>query len=131
MIRYIAFCFAGLFAGIAGSLAAINFEIANSAYLGATQSGTVLFSTYIGGVGFFIGPIVGAIFVTLLSLGLSDLGQHPVPRQVRHALGHAAGQEQQAGQDPLAPTSQGEQPAHRRARYAPADQPAPTDSSAG
>ena len=32
-----------------------------------------LFAAYIGGVGFFIGPIVGAIFVTLLSLGLSDL----------------------------------------------------------
>jgi branched-chain amino acid transport system permease protein len=75
VVRYIAFCFAGLFAGIAGSLAAINFEIANSAYLGAAQSGTVLFSTYIGGIGFFIGPIVGAIFVTLLSLGLSDLTQ--------------------------------------------------------
>jgi branched-chain amino acid transport system permease protein len=73
VVRYIAFCFAGFFAGIAGSLAAINFEIANSAYLGAAQSGTVLFSTYIGGIGFFIGPIVGAIFVTLLSLGLSDL----------------------------------------------------------
>jgi branched-chain amino acid transport system permease protein len=28
-----------------------------------------------GGIGFFIGPIVGAIFVTLLSLGLSDLTQ--------------------------------------------------------
>ncbi|MET0720038.1 MAG: branched-chain amino acid ABC transporter permease, partial [Tardiphaga sp.] len=52
---------------------AINFEIANSAYLGAVQSGTVLFATYIGGIGFFIGPIVGAIFVTILSLGLSDL----------------------------------------------------------
>jgi branched-chain amino acid transport system permease protein len=73
IVRYLAFCFAGFFAGIAGALAAINFEIANSAYLGAVQSGTVLFSTYIGGVGFFIGPIVGAIFVTLLSLGLSDL----------------------------------------------------------
>ncbi|MBN9585482.1 MAG: branched-chain amino acid ABC transporter permease [Afipia sp. 62-7] len=73
VVRYIAFCFAGFFAGIAGALAAINFEIANSAYLGAVQSGTVLFSTYIGGVGFFIGPVVGAIFVTLLSLGLSDL----------------------------------------------------------
>jgi len=34
-----------------------------------------LFATYIGGIGFFIGPIVGAIFVTLLSLGLSDLTQ--------------------------------------------------------
>jgi branched-chain amino acid transport system permease protein len=73
VVRYIAFCFAGFFAGIAGALAAINFEIANSAYLGAAQSGTVLFATYIGGVGFFIGPIVGAIFVTILSLGLSDL----------------------------------------------------------
>jgi branched-chain amino acid transport system permease protein len=73
VIRYLAFCFAGFFAGIAGSLAAINFEIANSAYLGAVQSGTVLFATYIGGVGFFIGPIVGAIFVTILSLGLSDV----------------------------------------------------------
>lgn len=73
VVRYIAFCFSGFFAGIAGSLAAINFEIANSAYLGAAQSGTVLFATYIGGIGFFIGPAVGAIFVTLLSLGLSDL----------------------------------------------------------
>lgn len=73
VVRYLAFCFAGFFAGIAGSLAAINFEIANSAYLGALQSGTVLFSTFIGGVGFFIGPIVGAIFVTVLSLSLSDL----------------------------------------------------------
>lgn len=75
VVRYLAFCFSGFFAGIAGALAAINFEIANSAYLGATQSGTVLFATYIGGIGFFIGPIVGAIFVTVLSLGLSDLTQ--------------------------------------------------------
>jgi branched-chain amino acid transport system permease protein len=75
VVRYLAFCFAGLFAGIAGSLAAINFEIANSAYLGAQQSGTVLFAAYIGGIGFFIGPIVGAIFVTFLSLWLSDLTQ--------------------------------------------------------
>jgi branched-chain amino acid transport system permease protein len=73
MVRYIAFCFSGFFAGIAGALAAINFEIANSAYLGAVQSGTVLFATYIGGVAFFIGPIVGAIFVTFLSLALSDV----------------------------------------------------------
>jgi branched-chain amino acid transport system permease protein len=73
VIRYLAFCFAGFFAGIAGALAAINFEIANAAYLGALQSGAVLYSTYIGGVGYFIGPIVGAIFVTVLSLSLSDL----------------------------------------------------------
>ena len=75
VIRYLAFCFSGFFAGIAGALAAINFEIANSAYLGAAQSGTVLFAAFIGGIGFFIGPIVGAIVVTILSLGLSDLTQ--------------------------------------------------------
>jgi branched-chain amino acid transport system permease protein len=75
VVRYLAFCFSGFFAGIAGALAAINFEIANSAYLGAVQSGSVLFAAYIGGVGFFVGPIVGAIFVTALSLGLSDLTQ--------------------------------------------------------
>lgn len=74
-VRYLAFCFSGFFAGIAGALAAINFEIANSAYLGAAASSSVLFATYIGGIGFFIGPIVGAIFVTILSLGLSDLTQ--------------------------------------------------------
>jgi branched-chain amino acid transport system permease protein len=73
VVRYIAFCFSGFFAGIAGALAAINFEIANSAYLGAVQSGNVVLAAYIGGVGFFIGPIIGAIFVTVMSLSLSDL----------------------------------------------------------
>jgi branched-chain amino acid transport system permease protein len=73
VIRFLAFCLAGFFAGIAGALAAINFEIANAAYLGAAQSGIVLFATYIGGVGYFIGPIIGAIFVTYLSLALSEL----------------------------------------------------------
>ena len=47
VVRYLAFCFAGFFAGIAGALAAINFEIANSAYLGAVQSGNcVVFDLY-------------------------------------------------------------------------------------
>jgi len=73
VVRYIAFCFAGFFAGIAGALAAINFEIANSAYLGLVQSGVVLFATFIGGVAYFFGPILGAIFVTYLQLGLTDL----------------------------------------------------------
>ena len=73
VIRFLAFCFAGFFAGIAGALAAINFEIANAAYLGAAQSSVVLMATYVGGVRFFIGPIIGAIFVTYLLLALSDV----------------------------------------------------------
>ena len=31
-----------------------------------------MMAAYIGGVGFFIGPIIGAIFVTYLLLALSD-----------------------------------------------------------
>ena len=42
MLRLIAFCFAAFFAGIAGGLAAINFEIMNSQQLGAQQSSLVL-----------------------------------------------------------------------------------------
>ncbi len=73
IVRFIAFCLAGFFAGIAGGLAAINFEIVNSAYVGAGQSGIVLLAAYIGGVGFFIGPILGAILVTYLQVMLSDV----------------------------------------------------------
>jgi branched-chain amino acid transport system permease protein len=73
VVRFIAFCLAGLFAGIAGGLAAINFEIVNSAYVGAGQSGIVLLAAYIGGVGFFIGPVLGAILVTYLQVMLSDI----------------------------------------------------------
>jgi branched-chain amino acid transport system permease protein len=73
VVRYIAYGFAGFFAGIAGGLSAINFEIANSAYLGAAQSGIVLFATFIGGTAYFFGPILGAILVTYLQLGLTDV----------------------------------------------------------
>jgi len=73
MVRFIAFSLSGLFAGIAGGLAAINFEIMNSAQMGAHESGAVILMTYIGGVGNFAGPIIGAVFVTFLQLTLSDL----------------------------------------------------------
>jgi branched-chain amino acid transport system permease protein len=73
VVRYLAYGFSGFFAGIAGGLAAINFEIANSAYLGATQSGLVLFAAFMGGASYFFGPILGAIVVTYLQLGLTDV----------------------------------------------------------
>jgi branched-chain amino acid transport system permease protein len=72
-VRFIAFSLSGLFAGIAGGLAAINFEIVNAGYVGAGQSGIVLLATFIGGVGNFIGPVLGAILVTYLQTMLSDL----------------------------------------------------------
>jgi branched-chain amino acid transport system permease protein len=71
-IRFMAFCFAGFFGGIAGGLAAIHYELANSALFSATQSGMVLIAAFIGGAGYFLGPILGAILVTYLQTMLSD-----------------------------------------------------------
>lgn len=74
-VRFIAFSLAGLFAGVAGSLAAINIELAQASFVGAAQSGAVLLAAYIGGVAFFVGPVLGAILVTYLSLTLSDFSE--------------------------------------------------------
>jgi branched-chain amino acid transport system permease protein len=73
IVRFIAFCLSGIFAGIAGALAAINFEIANAAYFSAAQSGNVLLATFVGGTGYFIGPILGAVLITYLQVMLSDV----------------------------------------------------------
>jgi branched-chain amino acid transport system permease protein len=73
MVRFIAFCLSGFFAGIAGGLAAINFEIVNASYVGLQQSGTVLLAAYIGGISHFVGPVLGAILVTYLQVMLSDV----------------------------------------------------------
>lgn len=71
VVRFIQFSLAGFFAGIAGGLFAILFEIMTSQNLGLAQSGMVLLMTYIGGIGAFFGPIVGAIIVTWLQTTLS------------------------------------------------------------
>lgn len=70
-VRFVSFCASGFFAGIAGGLFAINFEIVTEENLNALTSGVVLLMAYIGGVGFFIGPIVGAVLFTLLQSLLS------------------------------------------------------------
>ena len=73
MIRLLAFIVSSFFAGIAGGLAAINYEIMTAANLATAASGTVLIMTYIGGVGYFYGPIIGAIVISLIQLSLSDV----------------------------------------------------------
>lgn len=72
MVRFITFCGAGFFAGIAGGLFAINYEILTEENLNAITSGNVLLMTYIGGTGVFAGPIVGAVLLTLLQTVLSN-----------------------------------------------------------
>ena len=72
MVRFLAFCVSGFFAGVAGGLAAIHYEIVTSSVVGAIPSGFVLLMAYIGGVAFFIGPIIGAVLMTALQISLSD-----------------------------------------------------------
>jgi branched-chain amino acid transport system permease protein len=71
-VRYVSFCAAGFFAGLAGGLFAVNYEIVTADTMGVGASGSVLLMTFIGGVGSFAGPIVGAIIYTFLQSMLSD-----------------------------------------------------------
>jgi branched-chain amino acid transport system permease protein len=70
-VRFMMVALSGFFAGIAGGLAAINYEIVTSESLSAYTSGVVLLATYLGGIGFFAGPIVGAVAVTLMQILLA------------------------------------------------------------
>ncbi|MEH6646984.1 branched-chain amino acid ABC transporter permease [Sulfitobacter sp.] len=70
-VRYYSFVASGFFAGIAGGLFAINYEILTEENLNTASSGVILLVTFLGGVGFFFGPIIGAIAFTLLQTVLS------------------------------------------------------------
>jgi branched-chain amino acid transport system permease protein len=71
-VRFITFAIAAMFAGIAGGLHAVNYEIVSAEALGAARSGAVLLMAFIGGVGTFAGPILGAVVITWLQVSLSD-----------------------------------------------------------
>jgi len=72
-IRLISFVASGFFAGLAGGMSAIQYELATDVMLNAATSGAVLLQAYIGGVGFFVGPIVGAVVMTLLGTVVSSI----------------------------------------------------------
>ena len=71
-VRFIVFCVSALFAGVAGGLHAINYEIVASEALSANRSGAVLLMAYVGGVNHFIGAVLGAVAITWLQVSLSD-----------------------------------------------------------
>ena len=70
-VRYYSFVASGFFAGVAGGLFAINYEILTEENLNTASSGVILLVTFLGGVGFFFGPIIGAVAFTLLQTVLS------------------------------------------------------------
>ncbi|WP_321964173.1 branched-chain amino acid ABC transporter permease [Paraburkholderia sp. J7] len=72
-VRFFVMVLSAFFAGIAGGLSVIDFEIVTAENVGAAQSGGVLLATFIGGGAFFFGPIIGSILFVLFAVALSNL----------------------------------------------------------
>jgi branched-chain amino acid transport system permease protein len=70
--RYKLVCFvaAGMLAGLAGYLAAVQYGVVNPEMLGWHLSGSVLMMVILGGMGTLAGPVAGAAAMLLLELGL-------------------------------------------------------------
>jgi branched-chain amino acid transport system permease protein len=74
-VRYVAFIASGLFMGISGGLAALNFEIVTAEVVNALRSGAFLLFTFLGGAVFFFGPIIGGVLMVVALVLLSELTQ--------------------------------------------------------
>ena len=72
-VRYRAFIIAGFFAGIAGGLGALNFEIVTAEVVGPARSGAYLLFTFLGGATFFFGPVLGGVLMVLAFVLLSEI----------------------------------------------------------
>jgi len=70
------FVLAGMLAGMAGYLSAVQFGVVNPDMPGWHLSGSVLMMVIIGGMGSLVGPIIGAFTMMLLELGLQSLTKH-------------------------------------------------------
>ena len=70
-----AFAISSMFSGIAGSLQVLNNEAANYAVFDAGVSAAVVLNSYIGGVGSFLGPALGAAVMTFFGYAVSDATQ--------------------------------------------------------
>lgn len=75
IVRYLSFMVSGFFMGIAGGLGTLTFEIVTAEVVGAQRSGAYLLFTFLGGAGFFFGPIIGAVLMVLALVLLSELTQ--------------------------------------------------------
>jgi branched-chain amino acid transport system permease protein len=70
-VRFLQLVLSSFFAGVSGALSCINFEIVSAENVSAIRSGGVLLATFIGGVPFFFGPVVGAIVFVFFIVALS------------------------------------------------------------
>jgi branched-chain amino acid transport system permease protein len=72
-VRFLMVILSGFFAGVAGGLSALNYEIVTAETLNAHTSGVVLLIAFVGGIGFFYGPIIGAILVTVMQIVIGGM----------------------------------------------------------
>jgi branched-chain amino acid transport system permease protein len=70
-VRWRMFTASSMFAGLAGGLYAINYEILTPHALGIETSASVLIMVVLGGASTFAGPILGAVFFTWLRLDVA------------------------------------------------------------
>ncbi|MGZ6142907.1 MAG: branched-chain amino acid ABC transporter permease [Myxococcales bacterium] len=70
-VRYLMVMLAGFFAGVAGALTALNYEIVTAETLSASTSGIVIMMAFVGGIGYFHGPIIGAALITVLQIAVA------------------------------------------------------------
>jgi branched-chain amino acid transport system permease protein len=70
-VRLLAFVVAAFFAGTAGGLSALLHEIVTTEVLGSQRSAAVLVYTFLGGIGSFLGPLIGGVVMVLGQVLLS------------------------------------------------------------
>jgi len=72
--KWAAFVLSAFFAGIAGALDALSFQLASLTNVHWTMSGHAVLMGIIGGVGTLLGPLAGAVVVAALENYLTSLG---------------------------------------------------------
>ncbi|MDO8877936.1 MAG: branched-chain amino acid ABC transporter ATP-binding protein/permease [Pseudolabrys sp.] len=74
--KFVSFCLAGMLAGLAGYLGAVQFGYVNPAHMAWRESGRVLMVVILGGTGTLFGPVLGAFVFVFLEDLLSGLTEH-------------------------------------------------------
>ncbi|MEF7617256.1 branched-chain amino acid ABC transporter permease [Aquincola sp. MAHUQ-54] len=70
-----AFALSAMFSGVAGGLQVLSNEAVNYVVFDASVSAAVVLNSYIGGVGTFLGPALGAAVMTFFGYAVSDTTQ--------------------------------------------------------
>lgn len=73
VLRLMVFTISATFSGVAGGLLALSNEAANYVIFDMNLSAQVVLNSYIGGIGAFFGPALGAAVMTFFGYAVSDM----------------------------------------------------------